>query len=53
MSTWSEQVEQDLSEVVVEVPSDLEPLVGAFLRHLVRKLAEDLLTLLKLNVCFL
>ena len=42
--------EEDLGQVVVEVAGDREPLVRPLLRHLVGQLAQDLLTLLELNV---
>jgi len=37
----------------VEVAGDLETLVRALLRHRIRQLSEDLLTLLQLNMCLL
>ena len=42
--------EQDLGEVVVQVPGDLEALVGPLLRHRVREGLEHLLPLLQLGM---
>src|SRR5438105_4474983 len=47
------KAEQDLGQVVMEVPRDLEALVCTFLGHGVRELAEDLLTLGQLDMSFL
>jgi len=47
------KAEQDLGEVVMEIPGDLQSLVCPLLGHGVRELAEDLLTLGKFDVSFL
>jgi hypothetical protein len=47
------QPEEHLREVIMEIAGDLESLVGAFLRHRVRKRTQNLFALLQFFVGFL